>query len=307
MPDLTLVIGNFEGERFLDECIASAQAQTLAPRETIVVDGDSRDASRERAATLGARVLHVENHGLASLYNRGVEAATTELVLLSNTDVVYEPRCFEELAHALDAFPRAFAADARQLDWTGRRVVHALTTLRRGGLFHEWFPGLRLDHVVPSDETSATVVAHGAVSLVRRSRFLELGGFDETFFLDFEDVDLCWRAWSRGWASLHVPAATARHYVGGVTTSAVLPRRLASSHHNILRFALKCLPARAAATVVLGEVLRAPIHPRVLPPAIAAVMQELPEILRLRRETAPRRELLEWFLAGQPGGPAAVP
>jgi N-acetylglucosaminyl-diphospho-decaprenol L-rhamnosyltransferase len=307
MPELTLVIGNYEGEQFLDECIASARAQTKGAREIIVVDGDSKDASRERASELGVRVLQVENRGLAFLYNRGLEAAATEYVLLSNTDVAYDPRCFEELALALDAFPNAFAADARQLDWTGEHTVHALTTLRRGSLFREWFPGLRLDHVVPSDETTATVVAHGAVLLLRRSRFLELGGFDETFFLDFEDVDLCWRAWSRGWSSLHVPSATVRHFVGGVTTKAVLPRRLASSHHNILRFALKCLPARAAATVVLGEVLRAPVHPRVLPPAIASVARELPAILRLRRQIAPSRELLDWLLAGQPGGPTAVP
>jgi GT2 family glycosyltransferase len=307
MTEVTLVIGNYEGERFLDECIASAREQSLAPREIIVVDGASGDTSRERAAELGARVVHVENRGLAFLYNRGVDAAMTDYVVLSNTDVVYEPHCFEELAAALDATPSAFAADARQLDWAGERTVHARTTLRRGRLFQEWFPGLHLDHVVPSDETSTTAVAHGAVLLVRRKLFLELGGFDETFFLDFEDVDLCWRAWSRGWASLHVPAATVRHYVGGVTTQAVLPRRLASSHHNILRFALKCLPGRAAATVVLGEVLRTPAHPRALVPALAAVLRELREILRLRRQVAPRRELLDWLLAGEPGGPTAVP
>jgi len=307
MPELTLVIGNFEGERFLDDCIASAWSQSLAPNDIVVVDGDSRDASRDRAAEHGARVLHVPNRGLAFLYNRGVEAAQTEYVVLSNTDVVYDVRCFEELAAALDDCPDAFAADARQLDWRGETVVHDRTTVQRGRLFREWFPGLHLDHVVAAHATETTVVAHGALLLVRRSKFLELGGFDETFFLDFEDVDLCWRAWSRGWASLHVPSARVRHYVGGVTTARALPRRLASSHHNILRFALKCLPAREAATVVAGELLRTPAHPRALPPALFAVGRELPEILRLRRAIAPRRELLEWLLAGQPGGPTAVP
>ena len=37
--------------------------------------------------------------------------------------------------------------------------------------------------------------------LVRRSMFLELGGFDETFFMEWEDLDLCWRAWLRGWST----------------------------------------------------------------------------------------------------------
>jgi GT2 family glycosyltransferase len=306
MPELTLVVGNYEGERFLEGCLASARTQTLAPTEIVVVDGDSRDGSRELAAQLGARVLHVENRGLAFLYDRGVEAATTEYVLLANTDVVFAPDCFERLVEALEEYPSAFAADACQLDWQGERVVHGLTTLRRGRLFRELFPGLHLDHVVHVEATCPTVAAHGAAMLVRCSRFRELGGFDETFFLDFEDLDLCWRAWLRGWGSLHVPAARLRHHVSGVTGAAARPRRLTSSHHNILRFALKCLPARAAATVVLGELARLPAHPRAISPAVLRVGRELPEILRLRRSLRPRRDLLEWLLAGQPGPPPTL-
>ena len=61
--------------------------------------------------------------------------------------------------------------------------------------------------------------------------------------MEWEDLDLCWRAWARGWASVYVPEARLRHRVGAVTTASVSARRLASSHHNLVRFALKCLPA----------------------------------------------------------------
>jgi GT2 family glycosyltransferase len=301
MPDLTLVIGNYNGKRFLEDCIASVRAQTLAPAEIVVVDGDSSDDSLELAARLGARTLHVENRGLAFLYNRGVEASATEYVLLSNTDVVFDPRCFEALHAELQRDASAFAADPCQLDWEGRKEVHAHTTLRRGRLFHELFPGFHLDHVSNVHTPRPTVSAHGAAMLVRRSMFEALGGLDETFFLDFEDLDLCWRAWQRGWASIYTPEASLRHYVAGVTSASAVPRRLASSHHNILRFALKCLPARAAATVVAGELLRLPRHPRVISPALLAVLRELPEILRLRARIQPSTELLTWMLAGQPG------
>ena len=97
--------------------------------------------------------------------------------------------------------------------------------------------------VAPADEDVDTVSANGATMLVRRDRFLSLGGFDETMFLDFEDIDLCWRAWCRGWTSVHVPAATVRHHVGVATReTGALRRRLQSSHHNLLRFAAKCFP-----------------------------------------------------------------
>jgi len=89
--------------------------------------------------------------------------------------------------------------------------------------------------------------------------------------------------------------------VGGVTTRTMLPRRLVSSHHNMLRFALKCLPRRAVARVLAGELLRLPRHPRVIAPALVQVMRELPEILRLRRRLRPSAELLDWMLRGQPG------
>lgn len=306
MPELTLVIGNYEGERFLEGCIASARAQTLAPAEIVVVDADSRDESRALAAKLGARVLHSENRGLAWLYNRGVEASKTEYVLLSNTDVVFDPRCFEVLAGVLDRDAFAFAADPRQLDWDGLREVHAHTTLRRGALFRELFPGLHLDHLVLADTERPTISAHGAAMLVRRTQFEELGGFDETFFLDFEDLDLCWRAWLKGRGSVYAPDAVLRHHVGGVTTAAVAPRRLASSHHNVLRFALKCLPPRAAATVVIGELLRLPAHPRAIGRALLAVGREMPAIISLRRRIRPSAALLAWMLGGQRGAPPVV-
>jgi GT2 family glycosyltransferase len=137
--------------------------------------------------------------------------------------------------------------------------------------------------------------------LVRRDLFVQLGGFDETFFLDAEDLDLSWRAWLRGWASVYVPAAQLRHKVGGTGLKGkAMTHRLASSHHNMLRFALKCLPPGAVARILLGEAARLPRHPRVIGKALLQVAAELPEIARLRRATRPQRELLEWMLQGQP-------
>jgi len=300
VTDVAVVIGNYEGAALLPECIESLYAQTRAPAEIVVADASSRDGGRDVAAALGARVLELENRGLGALYNAGVRAVTAEYVLLSNNDVAYDAHSLELLAAALDEDARRFAADPRQVDWSGERVVHAHTTLRRGSLLREYFPGLHLDHLAAADALVATVSAHGAAMLVRRTMFLELGGFDETFFMEWEDLDLCWRAWLRGWPSVYVPEAWLRHRVGAVTTRRVLPRRLASSHHNLVRFALKCLPAPAAARVVAGELLRLPRHPRLIGTGLGRVARELPEILRARRTLRPTDELLDWMLRGQP-------
>jgi len=300
MSEVAVVIGNHQGEAVLHDCLESLERQTLRPVEVLVVDGASTDGGRVVAESRGAIWIEEENLGLGYLYNRGVAAARGPYVLLSNNDVAYDSRCIALLAAALDEDPSLFAADPRQLDWSGGTLVHGHTTLRRGSLVREYLPGLHLDHLVETRDLAPTVSAHGAAMLVRRELFLELGGFDETFFMEWEDLDLCWRAWLRGWGSVHVPDAWLRHRVGAVTTRRVLPKRLASSHHNLIRFALKCLPWGASTRIVLGELLRLPRHPRLIAPALVAVARELPDILRERRKIQPNETLLEWMFDGQP-------
>ena len=107
---------------------------------------------------------------------------------------------------------------------TARSLVHARARSDAGRFLRQLLPGYRIDLTVPAESARSTVCANGGAMLVRRERMLELGGFDETFFMDFEDIDLCWRAWLRGWPSVYVPDAFVRHRVGAVTTQAIAPR-----------------------------------------------------------------------------------
>jgi GT2 family glycosyltransferase len=301
MIDVAVVIGTYEGADHVTECLRSLQAQTHRPTEIVVVDASSNDGTVEIAQELGASALVVPNNGLGFLYNRGAENASAPYLLLSNVDVSYDATCIERLVEALNADESRFGADARQLDWDGAELVHGLTTLRRGPLLRQYFPGLILDHRVEADGVTATVNANGAAMLVRRDRFLELGGFDETFFLDWEDLDLCWRAWLRGWPTVYVPDAWLRHRVGAVTSTAMAPRRLASSHHNLIRFALKAFPPAAAARVVAGELVRWPRYPSAIGRALGRIAIELPEIVRLRRSIQPSRRVFDAMLSGKLG------
>jgi GT2 family glycosyltransferase len=297
MAEVAAVIGNYQGEHVLRDCLKSLSTQTVPPVEVIVADASSTDASRGVAVDLGARFLTGPNLGLGYLYNLGARSTSCEYVLLSNNDVAYEPECLELLVTALEEDERRFAADPTQLDWAGARMIHARTTIRRGRLLREYLPGLHFEAAVPADALSTTVSASGASMLVRREKLLELGGFDETFFMDYEDLDLCWRAWLRGWPTIYVPDARLRHRVGAVTTAAVRPRRSASAHHNLMRFALKCLPWPNAALMVTGEIVRLPRHPRPIAVGLTSVVRELPDILRERRALRPNRRVFEELIA----------
>lgn len=301
MADVAAVIGNYRGERLLPECLDSLSRQTRPPRETIVVDAGSGDRSVAVARDLGARTIVTENRGLGHLYNVGAREAAAELVFLANNDIVLDERCLELLAEPLEADETLFAADPVQVEWERGRRFHGRSSISRGPLFRQLLPGYRLDLNGDADAVVPTLAANAGGMLVRRRMLLELGGFDDTFFLDYEDLDLCWRAWLRGWGSVHVPEASFRHRLGATNDPEVLARRYRSSHHNMLRFALKCLPARGLVRFLAAELLRLPRHPRVIGPAIVDVARELPEILRLRRELPPSAELFAWLLAGQHG------
>ena len=302
MPEVTAVVANYQGETVLGDCLASLTNQTLVPAEILVVDAGSTDGGTALAESLGAKVIATDNRGVGRLYNIGARAATTPLVLLANNDVAFAPNCVRLLASALEREENCFAADPTQLDWDSGAVIHSRTEIERGRLIREPLPGFRVDQTRPAGGVEPTLFANGAAMLVRRDLLLELGGFDESFFMEFEEIDVCWRAWLRGWKTIHVPAASLRHHVATATSlEGVQRRRVASAHYNLIRFALKCLPLRGVARVLAGELLRLPVHPRLVAPALASAAADLPKILRARAHARPSLEVYEWLLSGQPG------
>ncbi len=91
----------------------------------------------------------------------------------------------------------------------------------------------------------------GSFMAMRRAAFEELGGFDESYFMYGEDVDLCWRAHMAGWGVVDVPSACVTH-TGGITTKRTPYRMLACHHRSALRFAGRTLsgPRRLVLPVV---------------------------------------------------------
>ncbi|HVH51112.1 MAG TPA: glycosyltransferase family 2 protein [Gaiellaceae bacterium] len=301
--EITAVVGNFQGEAVLGDCLQSLAEQTRAPRSVIVVDAGSTDRSASVAERFGAAWLRTENRGVGWLYNVGARAAATPLVLLCNNDVAFEPECLELLAAALEQDTIGFAADPTQLAWEGGTVIHARTEISRGPLLRQPLPGFRVDQTVPATDVVPTLFANGAAMLVCRERLLALGGFDESFFMEFEEIDVCVRAWLRGWTTVYVPEARVRHHVASTTgRERAQRRRVASAHYNLIRFALKCLPVRGVARVLAGELLRLPAHPLLVAPAFARAAGCLREILRERATVQPSGATFEWLLAGQPAG-----
>ena len=298
-PVVSVVMLNYRTPDWLRIAIPSLQKQTMADRmEIIVADNGSGDESVAVARELGARVVEVGwNAGFAIGNNAGAAQARGQHLFFVNTDMRFDERCVERLHERLEAEPRLFAADVMAYDWEGRTVTHGATRLAPGGM-RSWFPGTAVNFVAQWREPEYVPWGGAGNLMVRADRFRALGGFDPTFFLDCEDLDLCWRAWLRGWPTLFVPDAVLWHKGGGTTDSDVFRAegRMAGWRHlslerNFQRFALKCLPAGTLPRVFLGKLAQSagwlargrPQEAANIVRAMGTTLRHLPAILRERR------------------------
>ncbi len=214
--------------------------------EIVVVDNGSSDDSVERleAARLATvRVVRAGvNLGYGAGINRGVAVAGAGHVLVCNPDLLLDESCIGALVARLEAEPGLGIVGPRLRNPDGSTYVSGrpFPSLRDAlghafaGLVWKQNPWSRRYLQTSWDRSDAADVdwASGALLLVRRSTFEQLGGFDERFFMFMEDVDLCWRARQAGWRVALEPAAGAVHVVGA--SRAARPYRMVIAHHRSL-------------------------------------------------------------------------
>lgn len=163
---------------------------------------------------LADRVLRPgRNLGFAAGTNLGIEAATGDWIATVNDDAVVEPGWLAALLAALEADPRAAAAQ-------GVNILYGTDRADGCGLsWNRWWQAVQIGHgkAVPVDSGVREVFGVSATAAVyRRQALLDAGGFDSRLVSYYEDVDLAVRLRAAGWHALLVPQARARH-AGSVT------------------------------------------------------------------------------------------
>jgi GT2 family glycosyltransferase len=232
-PTVSVVIPNLEGEYLLAKCLGSLKARTDAGRrpDVVVVDNGSKDSSVSVARRTLPSVRTIRNDvnaGFAEACNQGARASAADYVLFMNSDVVLTADCLSDLVAYADADPDGAAWQPKLLREDGSLDSAGSFFTRTGFLWHEGIGETGLDRF---DSARDVFALKGACLLVRRSTFLEVGGFDRDFFAYFEDSDLCWRLLVSGSSVRFVPACCAIHHVGATTT-----RLFASSEIDYLSF-----------------------------------------------------------------------
>lgn len=211
--------------------------------DVVVVDNATPEpgALAEIVAAGGARLLALEtNRGYGGAANAGVATlgADVDLVLIANPDIEFAPGSLDVLAAAALATPQAGSVGPLVLQPDGRPYPSArnLPSLRTGighALFGTVWPGNPWSRSYRQEDDVTERDAgwlSGACVLVRRTAFEEVGGFDERYFMYFEDVDLGARLGRAGWRNRYVPDAVVTH--AGAHSTSRRRREMEHAHHH---------------------------------------------------------------------------
>jgi len=211
---VSVVLVNFRGTDDTIEAIGNLGAIDWPSDqlEIIVVENASGDDSAERiraAAPHVKLIISKTNDGFAGGCNKGVAASSGEYVALLNNDARPDDQWIRAAVAKFEESPRIGAVASRVLDWEGNLVDFIGSAMTWYGMGYKPFTAEPIPSTpeVPTDVLFGT----GSAMFVRRSVFDELGGFDESYFMFFEDVDLGWRLNLLGYRYAYEPASLAFH------------------------------------------------------------------------------------------------
>lgn len=241
----TVIIVNWNGRRFLSECLSALMEQTVKPLEIIVVDNASTDGSQDIVDNFPCvRLISLkENVGFAKGNNIAINSSSTksEWIALLNPDAFADPRWLESLLQA--------ALEHPTIDVFGSKLVNASNSLELDGIgdvYH--ISGLvwRRGHGMPTssmEEVASEIFSPCAAgALYRKSALVAVGGFDEDFFCYTEDVDLGFRLRLAGYRCYYAPRSILYHVGSGITGGKNSNFSVYFGHRNLVWMFLKDMP-----------------------------------------------------------------
>lgn len=252
VPRVSILIVNYRSYAALRECLASLERQSLKA-EVVVIDHASEPDALDPLRVEHASVLfdaRRENDGFGRGINRAARLAHADYLLVLNPDVVLKQHTAECLATWLDQ--RAQVGVVAPLVRSGHGAIEASARAfpswstviggRSTFLSRVWRtnPLTRRNLLTGPDVSNPIDVdwVSGACMLVRRSAFEAVGGFDERFFLYWEDADLCRRIRDAGWTVMYVPTCHVEHR-GGQSSRHAPRASTRAFHESVFRYFLK--------------------------------------------------------------------
>ncbi|CAN5208191.1 glycosyltransferase family 2 protein [soil metagenome] len=245
LPTTAVVTVSYNSGAHLRQFLSSIRSNESTSVTIVVADNGSTDIAETRVvcAEFSATLLELGfNSGYGGGMNRAIATLSPEIttVLISNPDVNFPGGAIGTLVEALDSLPHSAAVGPRVLNADGSIYPSAreLPSLRTG-VGHAVLGRIRPDNpwtkrylsdFSESTEPRQSGWLSGSCLMVRRSAFESIGGFDDAFFMYFEDVDLGYRFGKSGWQNTYYPASVVTHT--GAHSTATESSRMIEAHHQ---------------------------------------------------------------------------
>jgi len=231
--DISIVIVNYNVKSYLSNLLDSLQkARKQLSVQIIVVDNASIDGS---PAYLKAHYPDIElienkrNIGFAKANNRALPLCRGKYTLIINPDTLVEEDTLVTMKTYMDNHPETGIATCSLLNADGTFSPDCIRTIPTplSALFrvlgmekfaqrHSWLPNYYISHTKPESPTEVPIIS-GSLMFCRTRLLNELNGFDEQFFMYFEDTDLCLRVKEKGYNLKFIPDTSVIHYRGKST------------------------------------------------------------------------------------------
>lgn len=216
---VSIVIPNYNGERYLQKCLDSIMIQSLQPDEIIVIDNDSHDNSMDIIRRYGNKIKTIimdKNYGFSVAVNRGIKESKCDYVALLNNDTELQPQWLEKLVECISSDDNIFACCSKMLRYDNRNIIDDAGDFYTAlGWEQKIGDGAHddTDYLTSREVFSACAGA----AIYRRSVFDRIGYFDENFFAYMEDVDISYRAKVYGYKNFYCAEAKVYH-IGSATS-----------------------------------------------------------------------------------------
>ena len=219
MSQVTIIIPNYNGLKFMEPCFAALKKQTEKDYDVLVVDNGSTDGSVEWLQAHGdiETIYLPENTGFSGAVNVGIRAAKTPYVILLNNDTEPEPDYVKEMVHAISRSKKIFSVSSKMVQLYNKELMDD------GGDMYSllgWAYQRGVGRSVDLYNRPCHVFsACAGAAIYRREVFEEIGYFDEQHFAYLEDIDVGYRARIYGYQNMYCPTAVVYHVGSGTSGS----------------------------------------------------------------------------------------
>lgn len=243
MVKITVVIPNYNGEKYLIPCLKALYENTAEDMNVIVVDNGSQDncisSAREQFPAV-KYILLDKNYGFCRAVNEGIRAADTPYVILLNNDTEVRRGFVHSLLRRIESHDNIFSVEAKMLQYDDPGKIDS------AGTFYNalgWaFARGKDDSAEKYGRPCRTFAACGGAAIYRKKILDEIGLFDEKHFAYLEDIDIGYRARIHGYVNCYEPKAEVIHVGSASSGSRYNEFKVRYSSRNNVYLVYKNMP-----------------------------------------------------------------